>query len=487
MTAEDPLKIEIPIAGKYRGAVVGAVLILLFVALASLRVTAARPAITIGFVVVIAISTWKLGTAVTRQPVSVDLIHWFFVLLFFGVAPLVVYLTGSFRFDVTPRQIGMVNIIVFTWIVGYWAAYLFTSQKNTREPEAAAETTAPAWLAMRPHPLAVVLIIIGTTTAAFLLIWLLGIESFTTRAVFRDAMRETVGLNVVGLAILRVVRPAALLAPLIGVLYAWDTDARFSIWVASSIGLLVGVVVNNPAASARLWAFAVLFGFIIIMSWRWTGNGLLYLSVLFAGIFASQLFHVFRFARSLSGADLELQPLAAYLTAGHFDAYENIAHTVAYVAANGHTNGRQLAGGLLFWVPRSFWPEKPIASGQVVYGWLAETHAVGNLTVAIPLPGEAYLDFGLIGVAALAVIYGSGIALLDSRLRWTPDMQSRLPDGWIDPGYVIYPLGIGVFLVHFRGTFLSTFSILAMYAGTAIALVVCIRALSRAFESVDGL
>ncbi len=38
---------------------------------------------------------------------------------------------------------------------------------------------------------------------------------------------------------------------------------------------------------------------------------------------------------------------------GDYDADAQLVNTVAYVNALGHTNGHQIEGALLFWIPRS--------------------------------------------------------------------------------------------------------------------------------------
>lgn len=473
-------KVSVALAPAHRLGV-GVVLSILVVAsLVSLNFNQFNMILLGMYLLIMVLSAWELSTAVIRQPISVDLIHWFFVFVFFGLAPAVLYITGRFRFQPSDQTLIVSNIIVLIWIVGFRLSYMWTWP---RVEEYIKDRDTPPLSAVRASASSIAFLVLLSAVPALVLILLFGPMTFATRGGFRAALSSTLGLDTVGLLVLRVARPIALLGPVTGVVYYNSVCKSRNVLAISILALIPGIVVNSPTSSARLWAFAVIFGVFVMLGWNRLGNGNAQLLTIVAGLFASQLFEAFRFARSLAGARVSVQSLTSYLTEGHFDAYENIAYTMWFVDSEGHTLGRQLLGGVLFWIPRRFWPNKPVATGQVVYEWLAqEGYTVYNANVAVPLPGEAYIDFGIFGVVILAIAHGFAIGAIDARLSLTPNIQDNLPEDYLDTGKAFYAFGIGIFLVHFRGSFLSTFSILVLYAASAIFLMITLRTISHIIE-----
>ena len=90
----------------------------------------------------------------------------------------------------------------------------------------------------------------------------------------------------------------------------------------------------------------------------------------------------------------------------NYDAFINFAATIEYVQGNGLSYGRQLSGGLFFFVPRAVWTNKPISTGEHIGEYLAETYNPGKKTftnLSNPYISEGYLNFGLLGVILFAI------------------------------------------------------------------------------------
>jgi hypothetical protein len=87
---------------------------------------------------------------------------------------------------------------------------------------------------------------------------------------------------------------------------------------------------------------------------------------------------------------------------GDYDAFQQLLNAELYVAEEGHTFGRQALGTLLFWIPRRFWGDKPVHSGEIV----SEAMGYSHTNRAMPLWGEAFLDGGLPLVLLAFVAYG---------------------------------------------------------------------------------
>ena len=98
-----------------------------------------------------------------------------------------------------------------------------------------------------------------------------------------------------------------------------------------------------------------------------------------------------------------------------FDSYQQIANTVALVDREGLQFGRQIAGAVLFWVPRSLWSDKPLSTGEYVGEQTG--HAFTNLSA--PLWMEFYIDGGLLLVFLGFLGYGLVVRTLDEWNQWS--------------------------------------------------------------------
>lgn len=87
----------------------------------------------------------------------------------------------------------------------------------------------------------------------------------------------------------------------------------------------------------------------------------------------------------------------------HYDAWANLVASIEFVRTEGLQYGRQLLGTVLFFFPRELWMDKPVASGQLLGEYLIFNHGLWFSNISSPLPAEAYLDFGVVGVALFAI------------------------------------------------------------------------------------
>jgi hypothetical protein len=106
-----------------------------------------------------------------------------------------------------------------------------------------------------------------------------------------------------------------------------------------------------------------------------------------------QWLHVLR-RDDLSKVDFQLIDPIAYLKNMDFDGFQTSMNAVLYAKLYGHTLGAQLASSLLFFVPRSLWPDKGVSSGQMI----AEALGYRFTNLSTPFPAEMYLDFSFVGV-----------------------------------------------------------------------------------------
>jgi hypothetical protein len=167
----------------------------------------------------------------------------------------------------------------------------------------------------------------------------------------------------------------------------------------------------------------------------------------FTGIAVTFLFFLFPALKAIgSGGSVDVgaafgNDVAAYLVRVDFDAFKQVADTIIYLQSQPIRMGENFLGVLLFWVPRSVWPDKPTHSGAVV------TTALGYhyTNVSSPLPAEAILGFGPFGVAIVMGALGLLIARVEFRVRISVHLAE------ISTQPVLYALLIGFSTIILRG------------------------------------
>ena len=128
---------------------------------------------------------------------------------------------------------------------------------------------------------------------------------------------------------------------------------------------------------------------------------------------------------------------------GHFDNFSNLARLVR---AGTITYGQQLLGVLLFFVPRSIYPDKPIATG----GYIADLYNLDFDHISMNFWGEGYINFGIIGVILFSALLAYINAFFDR-----PHKHNLRISSILQCNYTIY-LGLLFFIL--RGDLMSGFA-----------------------------
>jgi hypothetical protein len=129
---------------------------------------------------------------------------------------------------------------------------------------------------------------------------------------------------------------------------------------------------------------------------------------------------------------------------GHFDAFQNFMGAIneGFVS-----NGKQLLGVFLFFVPRSFWPDKPISSGRQLGEDLS--YSFGN--ISMPFFAEGYINFGFIGILIFTIVLGRFNCNMD-KLYWNQlEFIST-------KGIIVFLIFMGLEFFILRGALLSAFA-----------------------------
>ncbi len=223
------------------------------------------------------------------------------------------------------------------------------------------------------------------------------------------------------------------------------------LWAACLLIALTGLnaLLSSPINSPRYWVGTIGLSLaVLIWPWRrraavlaWTVMCLALLVVVFP---YADLFRV------TTDVDLDqVTSQSGLVVSGDYDAFQQLMNGVVYVGEKGHSFGRQIAGAVLFWVPRRLWPTKPIDTGEMV----AEHMVYENTNLSMPLWGEAYVDGGVLLVVLVFFFYGLVSRRLENRFLDEDASRTTLT-------VVLTPV-LGVYQVFLlRGTLMSALAYL---------------------------
>ncbi|WP_262386742.1 hypothetical protein [Streptomyces sp. TRM49041] len=177
--------------------------------------------------------------------------------------------------------------------------------------------------------------------------------------------------------------------------------------------LVLNAIVNNPVSNPRYWFLTVLFALLFT---AFPVSAAMYRMSLTVGVVVALL--VFPFADRFrydenNTRQIETTSFLEPLALKDYDQVGMFANTITYVeSGQGHSYGYQLAGSLLFAVPRSVWPDKPSDTGVTVGEWMGAV----NTNLSSPVWAELWIDFGPVGMTMGMAAVGYAAARVDRRV-----------------------------------------------------------------------
>ncbi|MFD3326168.1 hypothetical protein [Streptomyces sp. NPDC058701] len=243
---------------------------------------------------------------------------------------------------------------------------------------------------------------------------------------------------------------------------------KVSIIVTWSALAALNLVVNNPISNPRYWFLTVMFALLFTV---FPVSAAMYRVALSMAVVIALL--VFPFADRFRYDEKNYKPVetTSFLEPMALKDYDQIgmfANTITYAQSGpGHSYGRQLAGSVLFAVPRSVWPGKARDTGVLVGQWMGTV----NTNLSSPIWAELWLDFGPLGMVGGLLGLGYAAARIDR--RYAQRATRRAPPGALIS--VVVPLVAGYSFILLRGPLLQASGRVAI-AGLCLALVATYRA-----------
>ncbi|WP_236570334.1 hypothetical protein [Streptomyces mexicanus] len=396
---------------------------------------------------------------------------WLFVYMAMGVAPLAQDVLGRTPTPVVGARTDLTEAVSLVLIgcVAFDIGCLLARQRTDRERP---QRLRPALVHRRRLYLLTLLAFAGS---AFLVLKLGGPAVFFSSRQEIISSVEEAGLSQAdsqaGQAIVRGFGTVpALIAWLVYTRWlVTSRRARRSVVIIAVWLALAGVnaVVNNPISNPRFWFLTVLFSMLFTV---FPVSAALYRIALSLGVVVALI--VFPFADRFRYDAADYRPLQTTsplepLAAKDYDQVGMFANTITYVqSGQGHTYGRQLAGAVLFAVPRSVWPGKPMDTGVAVGQWMGAV----NTNLSSPVWAELWIDFGPVGMTAGFGGLGYAAARVDR--RYARRAVRRAPPGSLIA--LVVPLVAGYSFILLRGPLLQASGRVAI-AALCIALITTFR------------
>lgn len=218
-------------------------------------------------------------------------------------------------------------------------------------------------------------------------------------------------------------------------------ENRQRVWIVFfSLGLLMAAIVNNPLINPRYQLAGLAF---FSVDYMFYGKKTKLLAVLLVvGVLLGPTFQAFRYGVSDDDGSGDDRSFSTTLLSKDYDAFQMSCYTMLTVDSAGISWGSNILGAALFFVPRSWWPEKPPPTSWVTYDMASHSTELGTNNLSTPLMAEGYYAFGWIGALVISLLYWwamSGVTLLSRKNLYSWAFLSRCLIG-------------GLVLIFLRGT-----------------------------------
>lgn len=392
------------------------------------------------FIINLMISFYMLVRSAARHAYSFEISFWMFGFVFFGLAPLVQYLSNWTAWGLVTNndEIVRCNLMIFIWYAAFCLGrkLRFRIVFGKKRPKFL-KNKASGFNKTR-------LILISLISLVFTgyLVYKTGISALIFKGNRNNTVSDSSAIN---LLTYHVFRNTILFTFVLLIINKKERKGlNLLTYIVGSLFLLTCA----PTGLSRYMAGAFYAGVLIILIGKEHCNT--WISILFfLGLTAVfPLLSIFRYSTGMYSysefVQLSRRVFSNTYQTGNYDAHNMIISGMHYVREIGYSHGRQILGALLFFVPRSVWKTKPIGTGAEV---ISSLNQFRFLNVSMPLVGESYINFGIIGV----VIIGIAIGCVTSRLDESYWKCSNVYD-FI---YVLYPFSVFYFFFLQRGDLMS--------------------------------
>lgn len=370
-----------------------------------------------------------------KYPYSINSIFYIFYFFFFGISPLFQFHKGITLWGGRPfteLEYFITTLIALILMLIYFAFYRFFSSSNDKTIKLEDRKEE-----RKPKNIMLVLI---SGLSLFIFIHLSNYDFFAILIRGGDEINNPYeNMNMSSYLILtKFIRPVPAAALLL-----FKVSNKKNIIIEIVLWLFM-LLANSPLGLSRFAVAAFYLPILIVYSKKIQQKYNFSLVLIFSILVLFPFFNLFR---HWGEADLKLTVDFDMFLSGHFDSFQMFMRVLT---DNIITYGRQLLGVLLFFVPRSIWPNKPVGSGYYV----AEHSNLWFDNVSMNYLGEGYINGGFIGMILFIIFAAYFNAKMDYKF-W------RTKSGYLFT--VFYWIMLGMEFIILRGALMSFFPITVGY------------------------
>jgi len=394
---------------------------------------------------IIALASSKIFDEIKLKAYSMQLMTWVFILIFYGLAGMVQYILNAFAWGTQATESIIQSGLLFIYC--YMAMYYIGTRSTAKSKKTNSFLDKILGKEIEQSSLFVKSMTIISVALIVYQIAVSGWSGLLSRSTTTDAF--AFGSSATSLLLSSFVKNLTLYGFVISFC---QRNKMKHIYIHLFVQLISVILINSPFSMARFNVAIVYIGLLLVLVPTLRKKYYFFAIFVIGFIVIFPMLDLLRrdtlMSISFDNVLNVIGGLVASLLSGHFDAFAMVMNTIQYVKEYGLSYGMQLAGVLLFFVPRAVWPSKPSGSGYEVF--LKKGELFKN--VSSPLVAEGYINFGILGVLAFGWIFGKASKYLDEKY-W--NQRSEGNDRFIQ---ILYPFVLSMFFFMNRGDMLTSFA-----------------------------
>lgn len=377
---------------------------------------------------------------------SINSMHWMFIFIFLFFAPVTQSVTNSYpwHLSVKNEELVFTNLIIIIWCIVYMISYkYFFAYHRAKGFKMKIHSTGNNIILVTCFIISSLIFVYTVTRIGFV--------NLLSRYTYTNTL-YTLGGDIYFLIFNTFIRAFVLFSFALAIIFFRSRKNFINFIFLFLLGFYV-VVLYFPAGSGRFWAFTIYIGILIQFVKKFKNRFTIKVITFFGLLYLLPLLNIFRYT-SITEANLGItlnNNIVSSLVRGDFDAYSMILRTFKYLNTNSITYGRQLLGGLLFFIPRGMWSTKPIGSGALV----GKYQGLSFFNISSPLIAEGMINFGIFGVFLYAIIFSFIVSKVDYISEQSLLKGNRT---YFSTWELVYPYLVGFTFLLLRGDFMTSFS-----------------------------
>lgn len=229
------------------------------------------------------------------------------------------------------------------------------------------------------------------------------------------------------------------------------TIHRLPVYALAIVLGLFTMVENNPIATPRFQVGTIILSLYFVLPWKKYKASIAIYGLILGLLIIFPYASMYRSSNdpNLKESIEKISNENSLIVSGDYDSFQQIMNGMRMVQNDGIQYGKQIVSSLLFWVPRSVWPDKAQPTGVLI----AEKTGYSYLNLSAPLWIEYYVDGGWILVLVGFVLYGVFV-------RWVDDSR-RTHVGASTPVFLFATVYAGYQIFLLRGSLMPAIAYLS--------------------------